>query len=311
MAPCHYHSLFGQRAPDITVKKPGRGGASLTKKSTRIAAFVSKRIRFEYIPAIRTAESADQVITQLVEGELYRLEDNQEYASALNKIEELQAPVFEELAQTIQTMVSSFLPSVKSVNLRSRREERHRALRRAIDIEIDDGQLTTLEREGDGVQSLVALAVMRHASQQGASGVSTVIAIEEPESHLHPRAVHELREVIGILSRNNQVVLTSHSPLFVNPDNLENTIIVKGSRAACASHVSEIRDALGVRFSDNLENARLVLLVEGTSDVRALRKIISAKSEMLRMGLQSGTVALDDLGGASGLRQKPSFWLIS
>ena len=299
---------FGQRSLDVTVKKPGRGGASLTKKSTRIAAFVSKRIRFEYIPAIRTAQSADQVISQLVEGELYRLEENEEYAGALAKIEELQAPVFTELAQTIQNTVSSFLPNVKSVTLRSRREERYRAMRRAIDIVIDDGQLTTLERKGDGVQSLVALAVMRHASQQGATGVSTVIAIEEPESHLHPRAVHELREVIGALSKNNQVVLTSHSPLFVNPDNLENTIIVKGSKAACASHVSEIRDALGVRFSDNLENARMVLLVEGTSDVRALRNIISVRSEKLRAGLQSGTVALDDLGGASGLRQKASFY---
>ena len=299
---------FGQKSLDVTVKKPGRGGASLTKKSTRIAAFVSKRIRFEYIPAIRTAESADQVISQLVEGELYRLEDNEEYANALAKIEELQAPVFKELAQTIQNTVSSFLPNVKSVTLRSRREERYRALRRAIDIVIDDGQLTTLERKGDGVQSLVALAVMRHASQQGATGVSTVIAIEEPESHLHPRAVHELREVIGTLSKNNQVVLTSHSPLFVNPDNLENTIIVKGSKAACASHVSAIRDALGVRFSDNLENARMVLLVEGTSDMRALKKIILAKSKKLKIGLESGTVVLDDLGGASGLRQKASFY---
>ena len=84
---------FGQNSLDVTVKKPGRGGASLTKKSTRIAAFVSKRIRFEYIPAIRTAESADQVISQLVEGELYRLEENEEYTDALTKIEELQSPV--------------------------------------------------------------------------------------------------------------------------------------------------------------------------------------------------------------------------
>ena len=109
---------FGQNSLDVTVKKPGRGGASLTKKSTRIAAFVSKRIRFEYIPAIRTAESADQVISQLVEGELYRLEENEEYTDALTKIEELQSPVFKELAETIKNTVSSFLPNVKSVTLR-------------------------------------------------------------------------------------------------------------------------------------------------------------------------------------------------
>ena len=299
---------FGQGSVDVTVKKPGRGGVTLTKKRMRIAEFVSKRIRFEYIPAIRTAESADQVNSQLVERELFRLEDNEDYANALAKIDELQQPVFDELAQTIQSTVSSFLPNVKSVELKSHREDRYRALRRAIDIEIDDGQLTRLERKGDGVQSLVALALMRHASQQGASGLSTVIAIEEPESHLHPRAVHELRAVIETLSENNQVVLTSHSPLFVKPHNLKNTIIVKASRAACAAHVAEIREALGVRFSDNLENARLVLLVEGASDAKALRAILARRSEKLAIAFRSGIVALDYLGGASGLRQKATFY---
>lgn len=299
---------FGQRTFDVSVKKPGRGQASLTKKSTRIADFVSKRIRFEYIPAIRTAQSATRVISQLVERELYKLESDPEYSGAVSKIEELQQPVFDDLANTIQSTVASFLPSVKSVELKSRRESRYRSLRRDVEIIVDDGNLTKLERKGDGVQSLVALALMRHASEQSEDDVSTVIAIEEPESHLHPRAVHELRAVIEALAKKNQVVLTSHSPLFVNPQNLKNTIVVKGSKAAAASHVSDVRDALGVRFSDNLQNARLVLLVEGADDITALREIVAARSEVLRDALMAGTVTFDNLGGASGLRQKATFY---
>ncbi len=299
---------FGQRAFDVSVKKPGRGQATLTKKSTRIADFVSKRIRFEYIPAIRTAQSATRVISQLVERELYKLESDPEYSGAVSKIEELQQPVFDELANTIQSTVASFLPSVKSVELKSRRESRYRSLRRDVEIIVDDGNLTKLERKGDGVQSLVALALMRHASEQSEDDVSTVIAIEEPESHLHPRAVHELRAVIEALAEKNQVVLSSHSPLFVNPQNLKNTIVVKGSKAAAASHVSDVRDALGVRFSDNLQNARLVLLVEGADDITALREIVAARSDVLRDALVAGTVTFDNLGGASGLRQKASFY---
>jgi len=299
---------FGQRTFDVSVKKPGRGQASLTKKSTRIADFVSKRIRFEYIPAIRTAQSATTVISELVERELYKLESDPEYSGAVSKIEELQQPVFDELANTIQSTVASFLPSVKSVELKSRRDSRYRSLRRDVEIIIDDGNLTKLERKGDGVQSLVALALMRHASEQSEDDVSTVIAIEEPESHLHPRAVHELRAVIEALADKNQVVLTSHSPLFVNPQNLKNTIVVKGSKAAAASHVSDVRDALGVRFSDNLQNARLVLLVEGTDDITALKSIVAARSDVLRGALIAGTVTFDSLGGASGLRQKATFY---
>lgn len=303
------HVSFGQRTTDVSVKKLGRGQANLTNKSIRIAYFVSKRIRFEYIPAIRTADSATRIISQLIEQELFKLEKNGEYTNALIKIEELQKPIFDELADAIQSTVVNFLPSVKSVELKSRREDRYRTLRRDVEIIIDDGQQTILERKGDGIQSLVALALMRHASEQKTPNINNVVAIEEPESHLHSRAVHELKTVIETLAAQNQVVLTSHSPLFVNPNSLENTIIVKASKAVAATHVSQIREALGVRFSDNLQSARMVLIVEGSYDAMALREIISVRSERILHAFTTGTIAIDHLGGASGLRQKVSFYI--
>ena len=302
---------FSQNDFSVTVKKQGRGKATLTKKSNKIANFVSKRIRFEYIPAIRTAQSASRVIEQLLDRELYKLEADPDYLEAVKKIEELQRPVFAALAETIQETVAGFLPSVKAVELSSRVEARFRSLRRDVEIIVDDGNLTKLERKGDGVQSLVALALMRHASENNSNCGSMVIAIEEPEAHLHPRAVHELRSVIERLIEKNQVVLTSHSPLFVDRDNLKHTIIVEGSKAKTATHVSAVREALGVRFSDNLENARLVLLVEGTDDVIALRSIISTRSDVLAAALESGTVTFDHLSGASKLSFKASHYQAS
>jgi len=299
---------FGPDKFDLSVQKPGRGSSTLNKKSVRIADFVSRRIRFEYIPAVRTANSASRVISNLLEHELRILENNTEYSDALTKIEELQQPIFDELASTIQSTVSNFLPSVKSVRLEALRDARYRAMRREVEILVDDGQETKLERKGDGVQSLVALALMRHDSDQDSVHSSTVIAIEEPESHLHPRAVHELRSVIEELSLRNQIVLTSHSPLFVNTSDLKNTIIVSGSKAKCATHVSEIREALGVRFSDNLHNAGLVLLVEGTDDVKALQSILAVRSQTLKKSFSSGAVTIDHLSGASALSQKASFY---
>ncbi len=299
---------FGKNDFDLSVQKPGKGHATLNKKSTRIADFVSRRITFEYIPAIRTANSALSVINQLLERELCRLEDVEEYKQAFNKIEELQAPIFDQLAVTIQTTVANFLPSVKAVKLEARRDARQRALRREVEISVDDGQQTKLERKGDGVQSLVALALMRHASEQSKSIASTVIAIEEPESHLHPSAIHALRAVIEELSAKNQIVLTSHSPIFVNLNNLANTVIVKESRAKPATSAAEIRDALGVRFSDNLQNATIVLLVEGSDDAHAIKALLEARSQSLKAAFSSGTVSIDYLGGASGLSQKASFY---
>ncbi|NKM56370.1 AAA family ATPase [Rhizobium anhuiense] len=292
----------------VSVQKPGKGKDTLNKKSTRIADFVSRRIRFEYIPPIRTATSASRVISSLLDNELRALDEDPQYREALDKIEELQKPIFEALADTIQTTVSGFLPTVRSVRLEAQRDARQRALRRDVEILINDGHETRLERKGDGVQSLVALAIMRHASEKSSKQGSTVIAIEEPEAHLHPSAIHELRTVIEELSATNQIVLSSHSPLFVNSNDLRNTIIVRGSRAKCADHVAEIREALGVRFADNLHNASLVLLVEGSDDAKALKAIISSRSAVIRAALGEGAVTFDHLSGASSLAQKASFY---
>ena len=123
--------------------------------------------------------------------------------------------------------------------------------------------------------------------------------------------MHELRKVIEELSEVNQIVLSSHSPIFVNPSNIHNTIIVKDSRAKSAGHISEIREALGVRFSDNLYNANHVLLVEGPDDIIALKAIIGTKSEIIREALENGSIVFDHLGGASGLSNKASFYKTS
>ena len=75
---------FGQREFEVAVKTaPGQKGFS--KLSTAISIFVSKRIRFVYIPAIRTAKTASQVTSKLLERELLRLQDNSEYSAALNE----------------------------------------------------------------------------------------------------------------------------------------------------------------------------------------------------------------------------------
>lgn len=294
----------------LLVQKPGRGQASLTKKSIRIAEFISKRLQFVYVPAIRTSHSASRIIQELVELRIASVEQNQRYQAALSTIEELQKPIFDEIEKSIKDSISRFLPNVKSVQLKPKREARAMALRREVEILVNDGNLTRLDRKGDGVQSLAALALMRQKDEKP-EGVSRIIAIEEPESHLHPRAVHELRSVIEGLAADNQIVLTSHSPLFVKVQDISNTVIVKNSKAQCARSVAEIRDALGVRFSDNLQNARVVALVEGVDDVRSLSAITQHKSEILRMAIEQGVLIFDHLGGASSLGQKAAFYQAS
>ena len=94
----------------FSVAKPGRGNVSLNKKSARIAEFISQRINFDYIPAIRTAEHASVVVSDLIASELAKLEKQPEFESALAIIEKLQQPILNELANSVQGTISSFLP---------------------------------------------------------------------------------------------------------------------------------------------------------------------------------------------------------
>lgn len=292
---------MGRQAVSVKVAKQGRGATTLSAKSDRIAKFVSTKLDFEHIPAIRTAESAQEIVDMLVERELATLEDNAEYKEALKKVADLQKPILDVLASSMKGTLQRFLPAVRSVKLEIPTTSRYRAMRRATDILVDDGAPTHLQFKGDGVQSLAALAMMRHASERKRSAKSLVIAIEEPESHLHPRAIHELKTVIDDLSRSHQVVLTTHCPLFVDRASIPHNVLVQRGRARQANSIEEIRNVLGVRAADNLRHAELVLVVEGADDAIILESLLRHCSRTLKTALDNGTIALDTLGGGTNL----------
>lgn len=290
---------IGKSGVKVTFYKKGKGAAVLTKKSSRIANFVSNRIEFEHIPAVRTAESALDVVEELVSRELSELEQNKQYQDALNSIAALQKPILDDLAANLKGTLKQFLPKVKDVCIELPNELRLRAFRRGVSILINDGHLTPLQYKGDGVQSLSALAMIRHLSSRSGKGKNFVIAIEEPESHLHPSAIHELKEVIDELGREHQVLITSHNPLFVDRRVIASNIIVNQNKARAAKNVEEIRAVLGVRASNNLRNAEMVLVVEGEDDVSSLKAIVVDRSKYLAECLNNGTLVLDSLGGGT------------
>ena len=297
---------IGPDSADVTVAKQGRGSVALSRKSDQIAQFVTDKIDFQHIEAVRTAESANEVVAEMVARELSQLEGDPEYKETLEKLDELHRPVLDALSESIKKTLGQFLHDVKDVRVEVPSVARYRALRRSCEITVDDGTPTLLEYKGDGAQSLAVLALTRHSAERGAKGKNLVIAIEEPESHLHPNAIHELKQVVDELSERHQVLITTHNPLFVDRRNIRNNIIVRNNRAKTAQSVEQVRDVLGVRASDNLRHAELVLLVEGEDDRTALRALLAERSEILKVALSGGTLALDTLSGGSNLTYKIS-----
>ena len=280
------------------VEVPKKGSPTYNKKSSQITEFISKKISFNYIKAIRTEGMAIGAIQEIISSELGSLENNPEYTKAQETIGKLQKELFDNISSQLLEPMRVFLPSLRNISIvqdyRNPFQRRHLS---EIDIVIDDGLATSISNKGDGIKSLVALALLKDKKVNGAS----VIAIEEPESHLHSGAIHNLVDVINKIAEKNQVIITTHNPLFVQQNIISANIIVDQGTARPAKNVAEIRSILGVLPSDNLRNARFVLVVEGEEDKLILEKILSLKSEILKKALHGNELIIKPLGGASNL----------
>jgi putative ATP-dependent endonuclease of OLD family len=133
--------IFAREGASVTVAKQGPGAKGLTDKASEIAEFVRKRLDFQYIPAVRTAQRAHEVVDDMVATALQKVESDPKYKAALKTIGEVQKPVLDEISQSIKKTLVQFLPAIKDVKVRIGAEERTRALRMSSEIVINDGSL--------------------------------------------------------------------------------------------------------------------------------------------------------------------------
>ncbi|MYN17865.1 AAA family ATPase [Rugamonas sp. FT107W] len=287
---------------DIHVPKKGPGGTALSSKSEKIAKYIATKIEFNYIPAVRTEEHAEEVVQEMLADELAKLETEPSYVNALQAIADLQEPILKRIGLSIKQSLNEFLPGITNVYVQVPPAARRTALRSQCRVEIDDGTRTLLEYKGDGVKSLAVLGLLR--AKRRSAGAASIIAIEEPESHLHPGAVHSLREAILNLVPESQVVLTTHCPLFADRDQIARNILVDANSAKPAKTIGSVRDLLGIRASDNLVNASHVLVVEGSEDVIALKAILPTLSSTIATAIKQNLLVIEGLAGAGNLSYK-------
>lgn len=292
-------------AAKIDIPKRGTAAFADADNKKKIIEYVCFKIDFNFIPAVRTEYDALRVVDSLIEKSLETLDTNPDYINAMNKIEELQQGILDGISNQIIEPLQEFLPTVRNVQIHIQNERRRIAMRRNTEIIIDDGTPTPIQQKGDGIKSLTALAILNIPAR--VDRVS-VVAIEEPESHLHPESARQLYDTIMSLSQTHQIVLTTHSPLFVNRTNLKENIIVNDGKATPVKKIKEIRDVLGIHISDNLTNAEHVLIVEGEDDKIALEKLLPSMSTKIKRAIQNGTFIIDYIGGAGNLLYKLSFY---
>lgn len=293
-----------ENKPVVEIHK--KGSSSYNRQSVMITQFISDRLHFNYIQAIRTEQMAKTTLSRLISSQMDSLNNNPDYIAAIEQIQKIQQELLDGISTQLLEPLKEFLPNISDVRitLNNTHDPRIISLRKDVarndfDVIIDDGTATNITTKGDGIKSLVTLALLKERSSNN-GGVS-VIAIEEPESHLHPGAIHRLVEVINKISENNQVIITTHNPLFVRRNNLSSNIIVDSNTAKSAKSIAEVRNVLGVWTSDNLTTARFVLVVEGEDDKISLSKILPFYSSIIEDALRNNRLVIKTLAGAGNL----------
>lgn len=89
----------------------------------------------------------------------------------------------------------------------------------------------SINRMGHGLQRSYLLALLQElAASDGENAPTLLLGVEEPELYQHPPQARHLADVLEALSiENNQILITTHSPIFVKGQGFENVRLVTAS----------------------------------------------------------------------------------
>ena len=127
---------------------------------------------------------------------------------------------------------------------------------------------------GSGQEQLVLLALQLFVRR------GTAFMLTEPELHLHANAQKRIKEGLKIASSKLQIVIETHSPIFLSTDRNEAVVLITKDRGCSratpisADNMDVIRHDLGITHHDSLHHEN-ILFVEGSSEHTAFPKFLS------------------------------------
>lgn len=114
----------------------------------------------------------------------------------------------------------------------------------------ENKQHIPLNNLGSGYEMIFSLLYSFYLSQQ--SGKQLIVFIDEPELHLHPKIQEDFVKILLEFSKSAQIILTTHSPLFVKQvlynDKVQVNVLTKESGEV---NIAKIEDRLLPYLSAN------------------------------------------------------------
>jgi len=147
-----------------------------------------------------------------------------------------------------------------------------------------------LDQRSYGMQYFFSFYLVFLVEAKGAHA-NAILLLDEPGLHLHGTAQRKIVEFLEKLSKENQLLYSTHSPFMVDPDHLERVRVVCEDKDGNAQ-VSEdvwpkdedslfpLQAGLGYALAQTLFYSKRQLVVEGLSDfwlLKAINQVLSTK----------------------------------
>ncbi|QSX38844.1 ATP-dependent nuclease [Shewanella sedimentimangrovi] len=194
----------------------------------------------------KQAAEITKLITSLLKEKLSEIksepdQEKSDYELVLDKIKDLQTKVVqatEDEIKVIENEISDYLgklfPKHKikfDAKPEADLESAYQPFKSTADLLMgpENGYFSSIEHQGSGARRTLLWATLKYLSEsQDKKGSRPhVLLLDEPEICLHPSAIREARTVLYELpaSGNWQVMITSHSPIFIDLSKDNTTII--------------------------------------------------------------------------------------
>ena len=158
------------------------------------------------------------------------------------------------------------------------------ALLEKLDLTLDKAAVSMQGTVGLGTSNILSMAcelLLNKKSEENKR--SSFLLIEEPEAHIHAQRQLKLIKSLeeSAVQHNQQIIITTHSPLVASVVNLQNIIIVKDSKAYSLAPEATELDKDDYWFLEkyldatkaNLFFARSVIIVEGPGEALLLPEL--------------------------------------
>lgn len=293
--------------PELCVMIPSEDDFYGVNSTGKLASFV----QWVYVPAVKDAgeegqEGKNTALGKLIaravrtrtnfEAELETLK-TQTLASYRELLERNQASLT-EISQSLQRRLESWAHPNVRLGMEWLSDPNKSVVLQQPVAGIKTGEddfLGSLSRMGHGLQRSYLLALLQElAGSEAPDAPTLILGCEEPELYQHPPQARHLADVFSELANgNNQILVTTHAPLFVSGEGFENTRLVRRPNPNSGTSIRaltfpnlciRIRTALGENQQHRIEGrvakihqalqpgiaemffARVPVLVEGLED---------------------------------------------